>query len=285
MRWRAAALAAFAAVAVLASGGCSSPASRPPAAAGGPVRYWTRERLLAALPLRRWVLRARPAAGAAPSAHTALVALRVGALFQETASGNHFCTASVVASPGRDLLITAAHCIDGGKGGGYLGNIVFVPDYRNGDAPFGVWTPLKLFVAPGWASLSDPDLDVGFVVLKPDDGRNIQDILGANKIAFNAGFSHLVQVTGYPDSVNAPVTCRNHTTQQSASQLRFDCGGFYGGTSGSPWVTDVDPVSRTGTIVGVIGGYQQGGDTDAVSYSAYLGDDIRALYEQAAAAG
>jgi hypothetical protein len=31
----------------------------------------------------------------------------------------------------------------------------------------------------------------------------------------------------------------------------------------------------------VIGGYQEGGDTDAVSYSAYLNSGIRKLYEQA----
>jgi V8-like Glu-specific endopeptidase len=283
VRWCTAALAAFAAAAVLAAAGCSAAGGVP--AAAGPSRYWTRERLLAARPLRRWALPARPSAGATPNARTAVAALRVGALFQESASGNHFCTASVVASPGRDLLITAAHCINGGKGGGYLGNVVFVPDYRDGNSPFGVWTPEKLLVAPGWASSSDPDLDVGFVVLKPDDGKNIQDILGANKLAFNAGFAHLVRVTGYPDSVNAPVTCRNSSTQQAARQLKFECGGFYGGTSGSPWVTDFKPVTRTGTIVGVIGGYQEGGDTDAISYSAYLDDDIRTLYEQAEAAG
>jgi hypothetical protein len=34
-------------------------------------------------------------------------------------------------------------------------------------------------------------------------------------------------------------------------------------------------------IVGVIGGYQQGGSTDSVSYSPYLGSDIQHLYEEA----
>jgi len=75
------------------------------------------------------------------------------------------------------------------------------------------------------------------------------------------------------------------TTEYSPTQLRFACRGFYGGTSGSPWVTNFNLKSRTGTIVGVIGGYQEGGATDAVSYSAYLDDDIRRLYEQAQAAG
>jgi len=260
------------------------PAAEPTGAGAASVRYWTRSRLLGALPARKWSLPRIPAPGATPSAHSPLLAApRVGALFTRDASGDHFCTASVVASPGRDLLITAAHCIDGGKGGGYKTDIVFIPDYQDGDAPSGVWTPGKLLVDPRWAASSDPDFDVGFVVLRPLDGKNIEDVLGANKIGFNAGFDNLVRVTGYPSSANAPVTCVNRTTKQSASQVRFDCGGFFGGTSGSPWITRLDPRSRTGTIVGVIGGYQEGGDTDAISYSAYLNDDIRALYEQAAA--
>ena len=73
------------------------------------------------------------------------------------------------------------------------------------------------------------------------------------------------------------------TSRQSASQLRFDCGGFTGGTSGSPWVTHFNPRTRNGTIVGVIGGYQQGGDTAAISYSSYLGAAVQRLYQQAVA--
>jgi len=94
-----------------------------------------------------------------------------------------------------------------------------------------------------------------------------------------------VRVTGYPASVNAPITCLNWTSRQSATQLRFDCDGYTGGTSGSPWVTHFNSRSRTGTIVGVIGGYQQGGDTPSISYSAFFGNDIHQLYEQAIADG
>jgi V8-like Glu-specific endopeptidase len=188
-----------------------------------------------------------------------------------------------VASPGRDLLITAAHCISSGKGGSYREGIVFIPDYRDGQAPFGTWTPARMVVAPQWASSSDPNLDVGFVVLKPHDGENIQQVLGANHLGTDSGYWYLVRVTGYPASGSAPVTCVDPTSRQSASQLRFDCGGYTGGTSGSPWVTDFDPLTRTGTIVGVIGGYQQGGDTPSISYSPYLGDAVQRLYRQAVA--
>ena len=84
--------------------------------------------------------------------------------------------------------------------------------------------------------------------------------------------------------MDAPVTCKNQTSQQSTYQVKFECGGFFGGTSGSPWLTSFDLKTRTGTIVGVIGGYQEGGATDSISYSAYFDDDIRKLYEQAEAA-
>ncbi|MGO9218671.1 MAG: hypothetical protein ACLP5E_13050 [Streptosporangiaceae bacterium] len=68
----------------------------------------------------------------------------------------------------------------------------------------------------------------------------------------------------------------------AATQLRFACGGYTDGTSGSPWVTDFDRRTRAGTIVGVIGGYQRGGDNPAISYSSYFGPAVQHLYQQAA---
>jgi V8-like Glu-specific endopeptidase len=261
-------------MAVILAAGCSAPVRL---LAAGPRAYWDRHRLLGARPFL-------PLPGQSANSHPAGLALRVGALFVREGSSDHFCTASVVDSPGRDLLITAAHCLNGGRGGGgYRQDIVFIPDYRDGEAPFGIWTPKRLLVAPQWISSSDPALDVGFVVLEPNDGRNIEDVLGANRLGIDPPYQQIVRVTGYPASGNAPITCINWTSMLSTTQLRFECGGFTGGTSGSPWVTHFDPLTRTGTIVGVIGGYQQGGDTASVSYSAYLSQAVLNLYRQAAA--
>src|SRR5262245_50917342 len=63
----------------------------------------------------------------------------VGALFTVTPSGQlgtHFCTASVVDSPGGDLIVTAAHCMNGRT----TREVAFVPGYSRGLEPFGVWT-------------------------------------------------------------------------------------------------------------------------------------------------
>jgi V8-like Glu-specific endopeptidase len=275
-------LCALAAVtAVAAVGGCSAApaASQPHGAGAGLAGYWTESRLLGATPWREPGYRL----GRSANTHPAETSPRVGALFEHDASGNHFCTASVVTSPGRDLLITAAHCINGGKGGGYRRDMVFIPGYKDGQAPYGVWPAARLIVAPQWMNSSDPDYDVGFVVLKPQDGKNIEEVLGANHLGIDSGYRNLVRVTGYPASVDAPISCTALTSEQSPSQLRFDCGGFTGGTSGSPWITHFDRQTRTGTIVGVLGGYQEGGDTPAISYSAYLGPQIQALYRQAMA--
>jgi V8-like Glu-specific endopeptidase len=238
----------------------SAPRSTSPARPAGPT-----------------VVQAAPTAQSLPGSDP-----RVGALFSPDANGPHFCTASVVPSPGHDLVMTAAHCISGGRGSA---SIVFVPAYANGIGPYGVWAARTLIVDPQWASGGDPDYDVGFVVLSPDDGKAVQDVVGANPIDFNAGYRHLVRVTGYPERDDAPVTCENWTTEYSATQLRFACGGFYAGTSGSPWVVaDGAAVADSPQVVGVIGGYERGGDTNSVSYSAYLNDAIEALYQQAEAA-
>ena len=298
-RMRGGTLAAVIAM-ILVSGWYAAPATAPPKSAGTPrsaglpqsgasgaASFWNRSRLLGARPLRVGQ-RVVPQPGQTPDAHTAVVALRVGALFERDASGEHFCTASVVASPGENLLITAAHCINGGNGGnggGYMKDIVFIPGYRDGTAPYGIWIPQRLLVAPQWANSADPDFDVGFVVLQPHDGENIQQVLGANRLDYDSGYQYLVRVTGYPSSAETPITCVNWTSRESATQLRFNCGGYTGGTSGSPWVTNFDPRSQTGTIVGVIGGYEQGGDNSSVSYSAYLGSGIHQLYQQAISNG
>jgi V8-like Glu-specific endopeptidase len=257
--------------------GCGSGASQNGASSG--PNYWSKQRLLGA---QAWHSgEAFPSPNPSASAHTTLRALRVGALFSSGSDGNHFCTASVVNSPGHNVLITAAHCINEGNGGGYRSDIVFIPGYADGNEPFGVWQPEKLIVDPRWASSSDENLDVGFIVLKPLDGQNIQDVLGGDSLRIDPGFANVVRVTGYPSSASEPVTCINKTSQQSATQVRFNCGGFPNGTSGSPWVTRFDSGTRRGDIIGVIGGYQAGGDTDSISYSVYFNSDIEALYKQA----
>ena len=206
----------------------------------------------------------------------------VGALFTVDANGltGHYCTASVVDSPQGDLVLTAAHCVT--DNGGYRTDIVFVPGYHDGQDPYGVWTPTRVFVDPRWLSNADQDLDFAFLVVHQQGSTgSVQQVAGGNRLGTNLGFDLPVRVTGYPDGSEEPTTCDTVTRQAARYQLRFDCGYFPDGTSGGPWVTDVDPTTGDGTVIGVIGGYEQGGDTPQVSYSSYFDDDIAHLYDSA----
>lgn len=190
------------------------------------------------------------------------------------------CTASVVDSPGRDLLVTAAHCVFSSVSGPVEG-LTFLPGYRNGHSPHGSWTVDRITTDPHWEGSEDPEYDVAFLRVRPLDGEEIEDVLGGNSLGLNLGFGLPVTVTGYPFSREEPITCTTRTTAQSSTQERFDCGAFSDGTSGSPWLTDVDPATGLGTVIGVIGGYQSGGDTPDISYSVSFDDRVSALYHQA----
>jgi V8-like Glu-specific endopeptidase len=208
----------------------------------------------------------------------------VGALFTTSAGqlGQHFCTASVVHSPAGDLVLTAAHCVTGTSG-----TIDFVPGYDNGTAPYGVWTVTKVYVDQAWRSSASQDDDFAFLrVSDPSASIPVEDETGAEKLATGTpAVRQLVQVIGYPDAANQPVTCRNWLREPMRDQLEFDCGGYTNGTSGGPFLSQVDPSTGQGQVIGVIGGYEQGGNTPQVSYSAVLGSSAAALYKQAVADG
>ncbi|MFE3172831.1 trypsin-like serine peptidase [Amycolatopsis sp. NPDC059090] len=212
--------------------------------------------------------------GTSPSASATATASRtVGALFS---GGNHFCSASVVHSPAGDLLLTAAHCVSGDISG-----VTFKPGYHDGIAPYGTWQVTAAITADGWKSSSDQDLDFAFLKVAQPGSASLESLTGANQLGTNQGFSHTITLTGYPDGTEQPVVCTGTTTQSDAFQQRVACPGFPDGTSGGPWVINQDPNTGTGTVIGTIGGYQTGGATPDVSYSAYFDDDIAQLYNSA----
>ena len=94
-----------------------------------------------------------------------------------------------------------------------------------------------------------------------------------------------MRVVGYPDSQRRPLTCQNSVSAFSLSQIEFDCSGYTAGTSGSPFLVRLNPATGEGAVIGVIGGYEQGGYSADVSYSAAFGQHVLALYEAATSRG
>lgn len=214
----------------------------------------------------------------------------VGVLFATTNGGNatnHYCSASVVDSPTKDIIVTAAHCVTGANQHADSA-IGFAPDYHDGKTPYGVWTASQVTVDSMWAaSSSNIDDDVAFlVVTKPGSDQKIQDVTGAERLGTGRpSGSQVVRVIGYPDAGSEPISCQNTTGEFSPHQMEFDCGAYTSGTSGGPFLTDIDATTGTGTVVGVIGGYEQGGNLPEVSYSIIFSATTRTLYNAAVAKG
>ncbi|WP_346012424.1 serine protease [Streptomyces sp. SID3343] len=193
----------------------------------------------------------------------------------------NFCTASVVHSPNRNLVATAAHCVYSDD---FSVGVAFAPGYTHGEMPYGVWVPSRIDVDPRWVADRDPDFDVAFLqVRSPGTDDRIEDVTGAEQIRFDFPAEQSALLVGYPEDQHEPIDCRNRTSAFGDTQLRFDCANFPDGTSGGPMITDIDPANGRGTLIGVIGGYQLGGD-ELTSYSSYFGAGISALYERACAA-
>jgi V8-like Glu-specific endopeptidase len=225
-----------------------------------------------------------PSVGTAASAQVTSVAAgqpsTVGALFTLTASGQlstHFCTASVVDSPAGDLVMTAAHCV----GGRTANQVAFVPDYANGQAPFGVWTVSQVIADQAWQSSANPDDDFAFLTVHQQGSTgSVEALTGGEVLGMGESAGQAVTVAGYPDGQDAPISCQNTVLDFSSTQFQFDCDGYTNGTSGSPLLVKAGP-SGVETVIGVIGGYQQGGDTPSVSYAAKLSTQMNALYQTA----
>jgi V8-like Glu-specific endopeptidase len=204
----------------------------------------------------------------------------VGALFTINGShlGSHFCTASVVNSSVKDLVITAAHCLHGKQ----PGQVAFVPGYHRHREPYGAWTVTQVFVDAAWASSANPNDDVAFLVVsQPGNSTPVQELTGGENLATGWKAAQLVRVIGYPDGRQRPITCTARTRPFGSRQMEFDCGGYTDGTSGGPFLANMHRATGLGAVIGVIGGYEQGGDTPSVSYSARFGQAVRDLYDKA----
>ncbi|WP_328967215.1 trypsin-like serine peptidase [Streptomyces sp. NBC_00239] len=296
----AAAAAAAPPVPAPASVSTSVPASAADWTSADAARFWTPERMATATPAAGAAVRSAPRPGSGPArapyagvpaAATYAGSPAVGVLYYvDSALATHSCTASVVQSPKGNLIVTAAHCSLGTK-------TAFVPQYRTGVAagaqPYGIWAVDRAFrdnrhTAQGPGS----DLDFAFATVKANPaGRQIQQLTGGNKLTRTPGYAVPVTVIGYPNSRSAPadkaVKCRTTTTRLTGyKQLRFACAGYYGGTSGSPFLMNYDERTRTGDLVGNLGGWNGGGllnNDDAVSFSPLYDAEVFDLYDAAVA--
>jgi hypothetical protein len=212
-----------------------------------------------------------------PAAHHFPGVRTVGPLFPP-GSRVHSCTASVVASAAGDLLVTSAHCVAGTVDG-----YTFAPGYRDGVEPFGSWTVVGAYGAPGWIAHRDPQRDFSFLVVAPHRvsgrTRQIQEVTGANRLGDGPASGTEVTVPAYAvGSDDEPLTCTARVYRRGVYPA-FNCNPYVDGTSGAPWL---QRSGRGWLVVGVIGGLHQGGCYPWTSYTAAFGAATVRAYSSAA---
>jgi len=198
------------------------------------------------------------------------------------------CSGTAVRSRNESVVITAAHCIHSGgrRGEWFADGGVFVPGYRYGQRPFGVFPIRWVDTAKGWRSNGSRNFDVGAMVV----GRNQQDqtltnAVGGAGIAWNQDAKQTFDVHGYP--AGEPF---DGETQRLCSQVPFlghDAGSFVnpgplnlavtcgvtGGASGGGWTI-------AGGKLNSVTNYTYFDEASPV-YGSYFGKEVARLYGRA----
>jgi len=231
---------------------------------------------VAALALILLPLHAARASAPAAIRYQGTSAVGALAILKPNGSISHVrCTGSVLKSPAGNLILTAAHC---------LGRVpptamAFIPDYRHGSRsyPDGLWRVTGQVLPADWLPSRNVNSDFAFLTVNGD----VQAKAGAETLGASSPVPASVQVIAYT-SPGYPVTCTRPPTTITVSgqqQLEFACGGYASGSSGAPFLANVNARTGNGTVIGVLGGYQKGGRAPSVSYSSPFGTSVRAFYE------
>jgi V8-like Glu-specific endopeptidase len=203
---------------------------------------------------------------------------QVGVLFTSSRNPIHTCTATEVDSPAGNLVFTAAHCLSA-----HPSRLVFAPGFAGGAARHGKWAVTGAYVDPGWQARHDPHADFAFLTIGPrsENGHveSLQEAIGSGlPVALNLRAGTPVVVIGYPAGIGGnPIMCAANVYIR-LSYPAFRCNGYVDGTSGGPWLAIDNEATIRPEIVGIIGGYEQGGRTPSVSYSPPFGPDVEVLY-------
>jgi V8-like Glu-specific endopeptidase len=201
---------------------------------------------------------------------------KVGAVFFGVGGvvSAHYCTGSVVHSGSGDLIVTAGHCVYNKLFGGWNNHIVFVPGYHDDTAPYGVWVATTAYLDSTWVARQNPDVDIAFLKVREVGGgtKTLESATGADTFSEAPGYTNAISIASYPLTAKKPVGCAATTKKYSDTQLELDCAGLPDGASGSPFIASGD------RLVGVLGGYEQGGNSPTTSYSIYFSERIAKIY-------
>jgi V8-like Glu-specific endopeptidase len=212
-----------------------------------------------------------------------------GAIFIELPFGLARCSGTSVNAPNFSVVFTAGHCVnEGGSHGEWFDHRwAFVPGYRYGQRPFGVFPAKWIDTTSQWRSTGSENFDIGAAVVgRNEHGELLGEAVGGAGIAWGLKARQVFDVHGYP--VAPPF---DGETQQICKQTPFlghDARSFLspgplnlavdcdvtGGASGGGWTISGDILNSVTNY-----GYP---DDAATDFGAYFGKEAGRLFHRAA---
>ncbi|QYC44733.1 hypothetical protein Nocox_35870 [Nonomuraea coxensis DSM 45129] len=173
------------------------------------------------------------------------------------------CSATSVRSKHRNLVATAAHCVYDTRRNAFYDNWVFIPSYRDGKAPYGIYAAKTFNAHADFVVNEDYDYDYAFVNVHngitaswKNAGR-LGDKVGGQGITWNRSARLNVLSFGYPAGGRTMKRCTG-TTRPMPEAKRYNAQqhvglacAFTAGADGGPLLADYRSASRTGHLVGV----------------------------------
>jgi hypothetical protein len=230
---------------------------------------------------------------------------------------DYVCSASVVNDPEPsvyndpegDVVLTAGHCaIDPETGTKTNSEMIFIPGYRNGTAPYGVWPAEFFTTTETWkntakaGSRPNEGADVAFIGLSDNsEGESIEKVVGSLGIGFDQVCDQTYTQFGYPAeapyggellySHTAAYAGADSTGSFSPVPLKI-ASDFTRGASGGPWAVGVGTGAPTVLSLTAYGyenqpGYLYGpyfGEAAKKAYGAAIGKILPAGIEETCAA-
>lgn len=168
-----------------------------------------------------------------------------GKVFFKYKGNNYVCSGSSINNNSKNLVLTAGHCVHGGKSKGWYSNIVFIPAYNNGSAPYGVWYYKEARAFKSWIKNSNFSHDQAFFTVYPSKGYKLVQKVGGNGLATGFGTNQSnVRIFGWPAEPpyngGSAYYCEGPTTRVSlfTGDAKMYCE-MNGGASGGPWLRKV----------------------------------------------
>jgi V8-like Glu-specific endopeptidase len=210
----------------------------------------------------------------------------VGVLFFTQYGVDYRCSA---ASIGNGAIWTAGHCIHKGdnKQSGWSTNVIFVPAYKNGSTPFGVWTASYITTKGLWFEYGDLRYDMAGAILNEWNNQSISEVVGSLGFAYNQDSSLHWLNMGYPSAapfdgqtqqICAASFAYADTSMPAPSPIAMGCD-MSRGSSGGPWILSFSgQVGQTNFLNGN-NSYRYTFHPQEM-YSPYFGDSAKFLYDE-----